>query len=243
MSAQASAIVADARVLGVRSRRARRGPETDLVDRFLCDLRMPAANGVRITVFREPSLLSGYPDIVAVKWHEATTNQWHAARSSLRADDVRLLHFIATRGPVDETELRQHCFQRVRWALDQLMELRLVVNKSGKWRSAPLREAFAVRSIIAFEAKISDWATAVEQAALNLWFASESYVLAPSGGPRPSLIEAARAKGVGVWVEGSSRPALPAIRHEAGQPVSYASWLFNEWAWRCSLVQNARGSA
>ncbi|MBV9311563.1 MAG: hypothetical protein JOZ73_12060 [Solirubrobacterales bacterium] len=238
----ARAHVARAGVPGVRHRRARPGPENDLVDRFLTDLRLSAPSGVRVTVFREPALLSGFPDLVAVKWHEATASGWATARSTLRDDDIRLLHFLFTRGPVDEAQLRAHCFRRIQRTLEQLIELRLVLHARGKWRAAPLREAFAVRSIIAFEAKISDWASAVEQAALNRWFASESYVLTPRGGPRTSLIEAARVRGVGVWVEGTSRPALRAARDSSRQPVSYASWLFNEWAWRCSLINERRGT-
>ncbi len=222
----------------IRCRRARSGPETDLVDRFLRSLRVRASVGMRVTVFREPRLATGFPDVVAVKWHETTTSRWLAARARLRTEHIRLLHFLATTGPVDELQLRMFATSQPRQALQQLANLHLVTHARGRWRAAPLREVFAVRSILAFEAKMSDWSAAVDQAALNRWFASESYVLAPAGRDRSSLIEAAAARGVGVWLDGARRPVLPATRSESKQPVSYASWLFNEWAWRSSLVHS-----
>jgi hypothetical protein len=91
---------------------------------------------------------------------------------------------------------------------------------------------FAVRSIIAFEAKISSWAIAVQQAFINRWFATESYVLVPKHAPLHRLVTVAGDVGVGVWTEGARRPVLRAVKSDARQPVSYASWLFNDWSWR-----------
>jgi hypothetical protein len=95
-----------------------------------------------------------------------------------------------------------------------------------------LRKNFAVRRIVAFEAKISDWRGAIQQAALNKWFASESYILVPRIPARSVIIETAEAAGVGVWIEGEVSPYLVTPRVNSREPLSYASWLFNEWSWR-----------
>jgi len=219
---------------GMSSRPPRQGPEADLVERFLGQFRPRVAVDHRMTIFREPQLPAGAPDVVVVKWDAAVASRWEPARRQLTASDVQLVHFLATSGPADLASLAWHQFRRAPRALRVLADLGLVRESRGRWRAAPLRGVFAVRSIIAFEAKISNWSTAIEQAARNRWFASESYVLAPRGSALPSLVAGSRTFGVGVWVEGAAAPVLRAVRNEARQPVSYASWLFNEWAWRCS---------
>ena len=226
---------------GVRSRRARSGPETELVQQFLLDWPLNAPGCCRITVFQEPRLLSGFPDLVAVLWHEPTAMRWDAARARLSGDDFRLIHILATLGPQPEERLAQlFHHHRVGRALEQLAVLGLVSKRRGTWRATALRETFAVRRIIAFEAKVSDWRSAIEQASLNKWFTSESYVLLPRAPRGRALLEAATKAAVGVWIVGEPAPVLNCPPdHE--QPVSYASWLFNEWAWRCAQAKS-RGS-
>jgi len=223
---------------GMSSRPLRDGPEAELVTRFLERFRPRVGLDKRITIFREPQLPTGAPDIVAVKWDVGVASRWHPARASLTTRDVQLIHFLATSGPSDLASLAWHQFRRAPRALASLAELGLVRESRGQWSAAPLRSIFAVRSIIAFEAKISDWSGAIEQAARNRWFASESYVLAPRRAASPSLLAGSRARGVGVWVEGTAAPVLRPVRDESRQPVSYASWLFNEWAWRCARSQS-----
>jgi hypothetical protein len=99
------------------------------------------------------------------------------------------------------------------------------------WASRRLEESFAVRGIVAFEAKISDWTQAIHQASANRWFASESYVLVPAVPARGTLLAQAQRAGVGVWVEGKNTPVQQAPSTIERQPMSFASWLFNEWAW------------
>lgn len=223
---------------GLRSRRARCGPETDLVKQFLLDWPLNAPGCCRITIFQEPRLLSGFPDLVAVLWHEPTAMRWDAARARLSGDDFRLIHILATLGPQPEERLAQlFHHNQVGRSLEQLAILGLVSKRRGRWRAAALRETFAVRRIIAFEAKVSDWRSAIEQASLNRWFTSESYVLLPRAPRRRALLDAASKAAVGVWIVGEPAPVLDCpADHE--QPVSYASWLFNEWAWRCAQAKS-----
>jgi hypothetical protein len=94
----------------------------------------------------------------------------------------------------------------------------------------PVREAFAVREILAFEAKMSLTSHVIDQAAANRWFASASYVLLPSWSQESQLVEDADECGVGIWINGARRPKLR--QPTTAQPLSYASWLFNDWAWR-----------
>lgn len=122
-----------------------------------------------------------------------------------------------------------------------LRDVNLARSGRSGWRAAPVRQVFAARRIIAFEAKISDWPGVLEQASLNRWFASESYVLAPRGPRDPAILTAIRSLGIGLWIEGERRPSIPVSRRGASRPISYASWLFNEWAWRESM-REVKGS-
>jgi len=219
----------------VLGRQTRPGPEANLVERFLLDLPFGAQRECRVTVFREPRLQSGFPDLVAVLWHEPTTKRWDEARAGISANDVRLVHLLASHGPRDEERLA-HMFQpRLKPLLRRLAALGLIYECGGFWQASDLSRCFAVRKIIAFEAKVSDWRAGLRQASLNRWFASESYVLLPCVRNQKDLLDEAQALGVGVWIAGDLQPLLRSSSSCAPQPVSYASWLFNEWSWRCAV--------
>ncbi len=224
---------------GYRRRFTPHGPEADLVDGFLCGFRPRLAIDHRNTVFREPSLPSGFPDLVLVTWHEPTINAWRAERAQLLRDDLRLLHILSTGGPLGEERLAEFNFFRLSTSLERLIRLGMVISSRNGWRAAPLRQCFAVRRIIAFEAKISDWSGAVEQASVNRWFASESYVLLPRLPRSSSLVDSAVRLGVGIWISGERRPVLRARHDSSRQPVSLASWLFNEWVWHGSIHRDS----
>lgn len=223
-------------VAGPRRRRPRPGPENAMVDSFVDNLPVKTPVGCATTVFREPKLASGFPDVVAVTWHRATAAQWTEDRRQLRSADARLIHLLASHGPTHEDLLRTWMGRAVVGGLERLQSAGLVrAAKGGIWRATSVREAFAVRRIVAFEAKISDWRTALEQASLNLWFASESYVVLPQLPRSAEAFKLATVFGVGIWIAGALAPALSFKARRQAQPVSFASWLFNDWAWQGAL--------
>jgi hypothetical protein len=91
---------------------------------------------------------------------------------------------------------------------------------------------FAIRRIIAIEAKISEWRAALDQAFVNTWFTPESYILVPMIPKGAMLFDAAIQRGIGVLSK--ERPCL--VPRKLGRPRSYASWLFNEWTWRLAAL-------
>jgi hypothetical protein len=219
--------------LGPACRTPRPGPETDLVDRFVAWLAgsITHSPGLCTTLFREPRLLSGFPDLVAVTWHAPTAERWTGARKQLSTGDLRLVQLLVSTGPKHTQSLQSLVGRRQVTRLPLLREAGLLIERAGTWRVRRLRDAFAVRGIIAFEAKIADWSQALAQASANRWFASESYVLLPTAPRRVDAASEAARLGVGIWIEGKNTPLLAAVTNSE-QPVSFASWLFNEWAWR-----------
>ncbi len=54
------------------------------------------------------------------------------------------------------------------------------VYKNGKVRARSTTNTFAIKDILAFEAKISDWKKAITQAERHLWFTNSSFVIMPN---------------------------------------------------------------
>jgi hypothetical protein len=200
-----------------RSRRL--GPEWDLLERFLNAPPFDVPAGCEAVIFREPRLVSGFPDLVIVIWDKKKTAQWQPARGALTREDVRVAHYVYHKGPCTDEHLIAVFTNSVGKNIDRLDAAGVLKTDGSRWLLRPLTNVFAARQILAVEAKISEWKVGLDQAVLNTWFASASYM------------ERAKALGVGVWTEDHT-PVKPERAQRL--PRSYASWLFNEWAWRAS---------
>jgi len=154
---------------------------------------------------------------------------------------VRVLHHIHFLGRVVESQLRSDVVigARANRLLKELMEADLV-RRSGKgsFRVAP--DAFALRRIVAVEAKVGRWAQAIEQAITNTWFASHSYVLFPERLCPADASSMAVAEGIGLIVVNEDRAKILVRSPKHRLPDSYASWLFNEWTLQ-AIWANAEG--
>ena len=203
-----------------------------MVDRFALGLPRRVPRDCQVTLFREPRLLTGFPDLVAVTWHVPTAERWTGRRLALTTNDLRVVQLLMSGGASTTERLRNLLRRNPESSMERLAAAGLVWERSGQWRVRRLKESFAVRGIVAFEAKVSDWRRALAQAANNRWFATESYILLPTLPGSRALLAEAPHHGVGVWVQGESVPALPAPEQRAAQPLSFASWLLNEWSWR-----------
>jgi hypothetical protein len=113
-----------------------------------------------------------------------------------------------------------------------LLDAELINYKEGWWEAKPLEEIFAIGRLIAIEAKMKNWQEGLQQAFHNTWFASESYLLLPDVPNTSELTQQATSFGVGL-LAASCSPVQSQLPAKVGQlPKSYASWLFNEWAWQ-----------
>jgi hypothetical protein len=225
--------------LGVRFRGTVAGPEQVLIEAFLQVAKTPLGPGRRLTVFAQPAIETGFPDLVAVVWRSKTARSWVAERERLRAMDLRLLHLLATNGAIDLLFLRK-VFQRgLHGMLSRLEEAGAVAIGKSKCRAQSSSQIFAVERIIAVEAKVSATQRALEQAGANIWYSSESHALLPT--PRTCERLRVGASALGVGVMGFDHNGLAQV-HEASVravPLSYGSWLFNEWTWRIAREQGA----
>jgi hypothetical protein len=184
------------------------------------------------TVFLEPEIESGFPDVVAVYWNVAAASCWLECRTELTMIDVRVVHFLAMTGRTPPGTLHTFFGRSVSGSLDRLHAAGMIRRVSGDWLSRSIDDIFAVRRLIAIEAKVTAWRCGLDQAFLNTWFASESYLLLPHLPQSEDLRKEADRYGVGVTVPDRPLAGSGVLPRRQRIPLSYASWLFNEWAWR-----------
>jgi hypothetical protein len=219
-------------------RRGRAGVEGQLLDGFLARYPYSVSTGCRLTILREPRLDSGFPDAVAVVWDPRVASRWPAARGALKTEDLRVAQLLNGYGAVTKADLEKLTRRRVDPVLERLLAAEVVgARRDGTWRLRPLREVFALRDIIAIEAKVTHWRAVVEQATRNTWFASRSYVLLPRAPKDKNAAAEAVSRGIGIWTVPSNTPRLIAGARRHSLPRSYASWLFNEWVWRDAVSE------
>ena len=223
------------RHIGLRFRTPTAGPEYELVREYIDSRLPPAPRGQQRTVFVEPEIESGFPDVVAVYWHAATALRWSGARAELTKVDIRVAHFLARVGSADVESLRPFFTKSVGPSLERLRSAGIVLATSKRWRLRSLRDIFAVRRLVAIEAKVNQWRDGLHQAVQNTWFSSESYLLLPRVPEQPELLKLALRFGVGVKTREQSLDTTDGSARRDRIPKSYASWLFNEWAWRAAV--------
>lgn len=221
--------------IGIRFRRARSGPEEVLVRRFLERFNFKLPSSLHVTFFKEAKIESGVPDLVGIIWHRATADKWNHTRLLLSNYDIRVMHYLTQSGPTSRYLLEMLFGPRLKDAIVKLEAAEMIRLKGSVVSPRPISTLFAARHIFAIEAKVTEWRAALKQAFLNRWFATSSHVLLPRFPSSCDFTSQANSLGVGVWnIDG------PVINLNSlsvsSKPVSYASWQFNEWAWRATVV-------
>jgi hypothetical protein len=204
------------------------GPEHMLLQTFLEQFHFVVPAGYRVTLFREPRIESGFPDLVCVVWDARSHHLWNPKRALLRKQDLQLLHLLVSSGSYDAVD--SGFFEQKRYApsLRRLAEAEAIYRRGDAWLAQPLSSLFLITEIIAIEAKMRDWRQVVKQAQVNTWFASRSYILVPRPPAKSFLPEYAKNAGVGLIT--ATDPERPLVEAERlSLPRSYASWIFNEW--------------
>lgn len=221
----------------IKQRKQTKGPELDLVNAFYSSFEeLFGEKGYKLTVFAEPFLDIGFPDLIGVLWSKDSINNWCDARLSVSKNDIRLLNHLHLRktykSNLDLSKELGFSNKEIDKSLTNLIKANLVLTSVKGVKCKPIKEIFAPKKIIAIEAKISNWNNVLNQAFLNQWFSSESYVLFPGKKFRKSFLEESKTKNVGIILnnENTYRSYKPAKKVTI--PSSYGSWLINEWLGR-----------
>lgn len=214
-----------------RSRARRAGPEQDLLSAALRTLSQRYSKHSPL-VFLEPELPTGFPDAIMAYPSRYFMDSKCTARMQLTPRHLRLLHHIYAERGTSVRELMvslQWTERRICNTIADLTEAGFLRTRGARVTANSLRNIFALKKIVAIEAKINNWRGALEQAIGNTWFASESYVLLPERPHLQKVIAEAEGYGVGVLScnGNDTRTLLRAAKRRL--PLSYGSWLINEW--------------
>ena len=208
------------------------GPEQKLVEWFVGESELQAPNDCVVTLFCEPKLDTGYPDIVVVTWRPSVAADWSHLRILLEPRDLRILQYLVGADEPTYEALREVFADRLDLSLERLLSADLAMFTGGVVRVRDAEEIYATTHIAAIEAKVSDWSGALRQAVVNTWFATDSYVLMPGSACMTMREDLAHAHGVGILSY-----KVDGLRLDQGTqvPKSYGSWLFNEWVYRAAI--------
>ena len=222
----------------IASRNSQPGPEASLV-RDVLDSGLPGSIGKAALVYREVRLPHGFPDLVAV-YLSNTPLSFPPMRQALEERHLRLLHHLSAQKRTSFNELRAHLSWKaapLEQCLVELAEADLILLKGQKIVTKALSTIFAVKKIVAIEAKMKDWKRALEQASANTWFASHSFILLPFKRITTQVSEAAESIGIGVMGFDGTKTTIHTAPRVCSIPSSYGSWLFNEWTVRRVLAE------
>lgn len=216
------------------------GPELDIVNMYCEEHLASLGASESLSIFLEPKLDTGFPDIVAVFWDKEVSDTWPEARAILTSSDMAIVHHVNLVGQIQVERLVQRFGTRkTSEMMLRLSDSQVAEVKSDEILRKPLSNTFAVKRIVAIEAKVRDWSKGLEQAFQNTLFASESYLLLESLPNSQNLFRSAERLGVGILDKDRS-VTQPYLRPKVGSlPTSHAAWLFNEWAWKFSNNQEA----
>ena len=215
----------------LKMRPSRPGPETDLVEDFVDRMNVACPRGCTYTVFVEPRLECGVPDLVIAVWHRRTYEARTNTTVDLQSLDFRVLQLLIHQEGGTTEEVSRYFPRTATDSLDRLALAGFVRRIRGSWLARSANATLALRALIAVEAKIVDWRTVLRQAWRNTWFASTSLVLFPSA---PNLRGEFLPPEVGWRTPDESTIDVRLVRGPM-HPRSYAVWMFNEWTWRLAF--------
>lgn len=223
--------------IGLFTRKQKEGPEAELINGFVSEYKnILREKSSAHAIFMEPQLDTGFPDLVVVSYDMRAFERWKRFRATLDITDLKILHHLYFVRGSDGANLSVKLgldWKTVLGSIEKLMECDLIKWSARQWCPYGLDHAYAIKSIVAIEAKISNWKSAFQQAVMNRWFASESYVLSPVGKPTGPIVEKSVRLGVGIYSKPQTGRIATVQRAERGKsPACYASWLFNEWIGR-----------
>lgn len=230
--------------IGISVRSQKPGPEAALLNKFVEQYTSRLTNLKRhYALFFEPLLPTGYPDLVVVSYNPKIYESWTKERMNLSVIELKLLHHLYYVNGASSSEIERQLglsSKQLLKALENLMDARLLRRAKHLWIPKALKKSYGVSNIKTIEAKISNWKSVFEQASMNLWFSSQSCVLSPVTQPSRQTVNKAKNYGVGIYSlpEGCKFKTIQSPARSNGTPISYASWMFNEWIGRQIFINN-----
>jgi predicted transcriptional regulator len=224
--------------IGYVARTTTKGDEFDMVSQYIeyTVKKYEPLKKKKAAIFIEPQIDTGYPDIVIVEYLDPFDGLWDGNRNKLSAIDLKILFQIQTQRNVSINNLSEmlgFSSAEIKRSIHRLSKCGLIyLSKTQEHvRNVRLHSYCHINKIIAIEAKIDKWSEAIRQAAKNIWFSTESFILMNKDNCNDVIIQKCKEQGVGIiLVNGKVKKILDSEHRKF--PVSYTSIQFNEWIQR-----------
>lgn len=222
--------------VGYRTRSSILGEENEIVRHFVTSLidKYKTRSLTNLTVFIEPQLETGYPDIVLVYYRYNNEITWEPNRHHLGIVHFKIL-FEIDKARVSSTkklaDYLGYSESELRRIVIDLHESSLIFFDGQKIKRLPYRKYFVIKKIISIEAKLEKWSEAMSQANKNIRFSSESYILMRKSQCSDIIKERCQDLGIGIYLV-NGRVFRIAKAEKRPLPNSYTTLLFNEWVQR-----------
>lgn len=221
--------------IGLKTRKQTKGEELDLVKKFIeyyANKFDSKKTNTKLVIFCEPYIESGFPDIVFAEYQEEIYNNWNDKRENLKINDLKVLQHIINSKKITskkiKTQLGLTGDNDLLPIIEKLYDAELIVRKNGFYEPKCLDLFYGIRKLEVFEAKINNITTVVEQANINNWFASKTFILSNVNHPTEKTIQKLEKTGVGMYaLDQEFKKIKDAKKHSL--PSCYISLLFNEW--------------
>jgi DNA-binding Lrp family transcriptional regulator len=219
------------------TRAFKNGPEKELVEEYvkIIEKKIGLNKIYGYGIFIEPKLDVGFPDVVIVKYSRRIMSKWVLQRKSIDLSSLKILSHLFYAGSMSIDKITSDLgldASELMPRLAHLQDAKLIYKKGMVYTAYPFKNSFAVREVIAVEAKMSNILGAIGQASNNKWFATSSYILTPS--IKPTRRVTSQCEDLGLGIIGlklhNMIEILPPRPHDL--PKSYVSLLLNEWIGR-----------
>ncbi len=220
--------------LNLKFRLPRPGPESDLVNAMLKNIDTLISRGKEHLVLIETYAEMGIPDVLVIEYDSSKiTSNYCENRKALAKDHLKVLHHIWTSGRPGKTtsEISTELGYSEKQVLNVCETLRLadLLSYSGdKFAIQNRKDNFFIQRIISIEAKMGNVRKVVEQALINLNFASHSYVLLPHD-KITSFTKCRIPDQLGLLGQKDDKTIRSKAARKFGIPSSYFSWMINEY--------------
>lgn len=222
-------------MIGLKTRKQTKGEELDLVKRFIeyyANKFEAKKTETKLAIFCEPYIESGFPDIVFAEYNEETYANWNDKREKLKTNDLKVLQHIINSKKITSKKIRTQLGltgdNDLLPILEKLYDADLIVRKNGFYEPKSLDLIYGIKKLEAFEAKINNITTVVEQANINNWFASKTFILSNVNHPTEKTMQKLEKTGVGMYALDQDFIKLKEAKVHS-LPTCYISLLFNEW--------------
>lgn len=185
----------------------------------------------------------GQPDVVVAEYDYARA--FRRAESTRQAPALtklgaEILSFATHYGSLERDYARAaFAITKPEWEETvELLRLRNLANaRNGKLLAVRWRETFVIDSLSIYEAKLSDWRRAIEQARRHLWLTASCFALVPS--LRPEILSIARRRckqlGIGLVLFPGAEEVVHTARGAGYTAITPVTFLLNE-----RIVDNVR---